>query len=1381
MNTIKIYLKTSGSVAELHKDFAMYVGSYQNKLIDVYVPKDMLYSNKQNTFANTVKIAGLLTATNGQQITTEARYLDHLKEISIDGIDYVVYERRLPKELTVYPGNQQLVINVVSVDNTTIDTPKVLQVITTQTCNLLVQNSEYLDDQETLEPSQLEEINSKLAENQGDIVNLQERMETAETNIAKNTEDISQNTSDIANLKQVVGSGEDYIGTLNWTKAKLPTDSELDDVVREKRNRTSKTSDVIIVVKQITGATDKNYKFIKALSDWTYYEIPPMEYSGNGTTGIVAGTYAVGKDYDMLVDIAGGEILNIYVKDSSNQYRNIVEYLNSNKLSIDKIINGTTKVGIALKSISDGVGNNIVDTYLTKTLGVTKSEMRDYALPREFNDVYYINSQGYSKQIPTSPESGIQFSAVSDNVGDTSIFQITKENSADFELSSKNGYSNNIYISSNKDCEVSFRLSTEYKKKDEENWNYLNVELTAPITLTTGNIEKLIFANPFAYLEEKVIILTDGDLLRQTLEVIAETSEEITFDIYSNQTYPSIFNLTSQSYTLSEVESVIGRELVLGGDGIIENKQAIFEIKNAESLVEYKTPYRRFLLNLHLPVSGELDPTYPVLINFGGTIYNLYNLITGNEEISTIGDLVSVENYSDEGGYFFNLEVIYIQSDDFAGFFVIPSALTAKQIEAIIKDSDTIITDLDESKTKLNIHLSADIVNKLAKVLVRPTSAPASTELVAISPQNVQQLLELGVGLEVKNGHLEIVLNDEIAPFVDYSKTQNLTNEQKAQARANIGAGSEVIAVESVNGKTGVINLSADDVGALDNEDIVDNLTSSDTEKVLSANQGRVLNEAQQVSNQQMTLLKSNLTQLNNSIASTQESVDEVSEKVDVINSKIPNSATSTNQLVDKASMNTNLSTKKTLIPVSTGSNTVSLSSYWFPIWKQTKAVGANNEISYLVDVGTGHGHNYEFGHRGIFLFSIRQNLQADLSDANVFIDIFAGDLRGSQFKLHKNTDNLLELWVNTVEQYRKFSGEVLSVRGRGPNENYITDPYGTWVNQNYTAVQTPTGTEQTNIFKTNEYSTPILNIHDSVTGYSETPSSARLLKLLFDDKNKARLALIDATIGATWNALNFSLVGKDGTGNTLEFVYYNANTPARFEPTTTHQVDLGNSTNRRFGNIYAKKEINTTGTFVTKNTNITRGTAPSANSFKQNIFADSNDAKLGCCEHGYLTDKTSYTSIIAYNGTNASDTTPARISAGFDANGNIYTYAPTPSVISNDTNIATTKWVKDILKTTPTELYNGTVSSGNTVNLKDSLRNYSLITMFFYVQASITNNQIITFPSSALDKMNPLYYEQFISGNTYARCQITETTFYLQNYSGLAEGSSLGLQIYGW
>ena len=74
MNTINIFLKTSGSLAQLEYDFRLFRGAYQNKLIDIYVPKSLLYSNQENTFLTVVKTGGLLTAGNGRTITTNAYY-----------------------------------------------------------------------------------------------------------------------------------------------------------------------------------------------------------------------------------------------------------------------------------------------------------------------------------------------------------------------------------------------------------------------------------------------------------------------------------------------------------------------------------------------------------------------------------------------------------------------------------------------------------------------------------------------------------------------------------------------------------------------------------------------------------------------------------------------------------------------------------------------------------------------------------------------------------------------------------------------------------------------------------------------------------------------------------------------------------------------------------------------------------------------------------------------------------------------------------------------------------------------------------------------------------------------------------------------------------
>lgn len=957
MNTIKITLdkNASGKVAELYKDFAMYVNSYQNKLVDVYVPKEMLYTNTQNLkasetptqFANSVKIGGILTADDGSKVTTDSYYLDYLKETTINNVDYVVFERILPKELTVYAGNQQIVINVLSVDGG-VTPPKVLQVVTTQICNLLVQNSDYIGDETVVDPTKTEEFDARITQNRTDIVDLQTRMTTAESNIDQNTKDIAQNTNDIAEIKQVIGTGEDYIGTLEWESATLPTDAELNAFVYEKRQREQKSGDVIIVIQKLEGQTDKNFKYIYALTGWTSYEIPPMELAGNGTAGIVSGTYGIGKTNDTLVDIAGGEILNIYIKDTAGQYRNLVEYLNTSNTTIANIINGTTQVGNALKAVNDSVGNNIFETYLTKALGVTKTELRDYAMPREFNDVDFISSQGYQDNVPTTPESGIQFTAISATAGDTQLFNIVKTNTADFELSAKNGYSNTIYVSADKDCQVQFRLTTQYKKASGD-WENLNIELTSSISLTAGNIEKLTFASPFTYLEENVISLTNGDQIRQILEVVTTTIETITFDVYSSQTYPSIFNLTSQSYTLSEMTENIGKELTLGADGIVESNRVVFTVKDAESFIEYRTSYRKFLMNLHLPVSGAVNLTFPVAITFGDTTFYVYNLMKGSVTPITFGDLLSTKNYSDESGYFFNLEMLFLQTEDFVGFFIIPPAINAKQLDNIIDDTDTVVTDLDESGTKLVIHLSAETVNKLAKVLVIPTSAPPATELVAISPQNVQQLIELGGGLELVNGHLNVVLDSDIAPFVDYSKAQNLTDAQKAQARANIGAGSVVVSVESVNGKTGAVVLDANDVGAVATDDIVDNLTTEDATKVLSANQGKVLSDMNAATNQQLVLAKSAITAMQGDISTLQNSVSENTEDItqnmadiasntseinglktslsttnanvsqnanniannasdiDDIEAKIPTQASSTNQLADKDFVNSSI------------------------------------------------------------------------------------------------------------------------------------------------------------------------------------------------------------------------------------------------------------------------------------------------------------------------------------------------------------------------------------------------------------------------------------------------------------------------------------------
>lgn len=737
MNTIKIYLAESGRIADLRKDFPLYQGQFQNKLLNVFVPTSIVAPSfiSQNAdgivladyvASTSVKIGMTYTSRDGSIKVSKNYYMRFLKTLTYQGIEYALYERKLPKEFTLYAGQGQnapiLIANVVNIQqDTETGTPQVLSVITTQTCSLDVMPSTELDKDESVEPTELENINAQINEiNEilptkqnktdyalnttnktvvGAINENKSKIDINTANIELNRQGIAQNRADIEELLTSFVGVEDYIGQM--TGSSLPTSEQLSQFVRNNTSpsREPKNADVVIFILEIAGQTDKNYKYIYSQNGWNGYEIPPLETASNGTLGIIQGTYGVA-EYNTLVDISGGQILNIYVKDETGTYRNIAEYLNTAMAEINDILDGTSVVGEAMKALEDGLGNNIVNTYLTKTLGATKQFVRDYSMPRQFNDVYFISSSGYVPQVPTTPASGIQFSTTSGAVGDFQLFQIEQTNNADFELSAKNGYSNNIYVSASVDCTVTFRLTTQCRKAGQ-NWITLNVELTSPKQLTAGDIEKIMFGNPFTYLGENVISLTDGDIIRQTLEVITQTSSVITFNVYSNEIYPSIFNLTSQSYVLSGVEQVVSRLILLGADGVIEANRVIFTVQNAESFVEFRTNQREFLLTAVLPVVGTLDDDLQISIEFGDTVYNLYSFMTGGATPLTIGDLKSVMSYNQNVGYAFYPKLIFIETTDIVGFVLEQNTFTAKQMKEIIKNSATITVDLDETGTKL--------------------------------------------------------------------------------------------------------------------------------------------------------------------------------------------------------------------------------------------------------------------------------------------------------------------------------------------------------------------------------------------------------------------------------------------------------------------------------------------------------------------------------------------------------------------------------------------------------------------------------------------------------------------------------------------------------
>lgn len=632
MNTIKIILKESGSVAELKIDFRMYKNAYQNKLIDIFVPKSILYSNDNNTFINAVKSGALLIAPNGTQIKTNSYYADYKTDIDINGVIYAVYEQKMPKEYSVYAGTTTIVVNVVNVDNTDVENPRILDVITTQEVELQILNSEYLDQEEPIEPSQFEIL-------EGRVDNIEEQVEDLEVQVNINTENIETNTQGLADADQRITdlenkaiTGFEYIGRMIGNQ--MPTNEQLDQFVRESTtpSREKKNGDQITFILQIPDETDKNYRYTYGANGWSYVEIPPEQLATNSAHGLIKGTYNEDEDKDTQVNIIGGEIENIFVKDNAENKRDIKEFLNTLDNSIEEIIDGDKIVGVAEKAIADKNGNDIAETYMTINSGATKQDIVKYALPRTFNDTYYISSEGYTKDIPES-ETGVQFSIQTASVGTFVLFQLDNVINADFELSSKNSSSNDIFVSADRNCDVYFRLSTEVKQEGKA-WETACVELTTRHYLPANEIYKIRFGKDFTGLINKVLKLTNNDIIRQRLEVVTEESALTTFKVYSNEIYPSTFNLNTQ--IIKVAQGFMGEQEVVVANGELNDNIIEFRVPTYYSLKSSSE------IQLKLIYEGNYTPDTEIVVKLDTGNIRLvtpYNMASGN---ATIRDLEQV-------------------------------------------------------------------------------------------------------------------------------------------------------------------------------------------------------------------------------------------------------------------------------------------------------------------------------------------------------------------------------------------------------------------------------------------------------------------------------------------------------------------------------------------------------------------------------------------------------------------------------------------------------------------------------------------------------------------------------------------------------------------
>lgn len=192
---------------------------------------------------------------------------------------------------------------------------------------------------------------------------------------------------------------------------------------------------------------------------------------------------------------------------------------------------------------------------------------------------------------------------------------------------------------------------------------------------------------------------------------------------------------------------------------------------------------------------------------------------------------------------------------------------------------------------------------------------------------------------------------------------------------------------------------------------------------------------------------------------------------------------------------------------------------------------------------------------------------------------------------------------------------------------------------------------------------------------YTETPSVNKYGGFGFIDKNDSEISAFYAALYTNGTGLaGFKL--KNKTGNTAELnLRYNASgafytqAPTPTEDTnTSKQIDTVGARNTKLAKYLPLSGGTLTGNLaITKNapnaslrnTEITKGTAPSANKLTPMNFYDKDGEPMGFVRHQYGTNKNSIMEIIAYKANANSDTQAAVLSITYPASGNPYAKAP--------------------------------------------------------------------------------------------------------------------------
>ena len=593
MNTIKIYLDSSGAVADLQKDFPLYQFQYNNKLLNIYVPTSICVGPfiDENTTTGFVCVVSMKNQNfNGIQKQTGAYACRFVKTLTQNGIEYNLFERALPYSFTIFAGQGQAAPTIyVSILN--VSDGALLSMINSQSVHIdVMESNDEFDADFEVDPSAAVELQSQIDA----ISALMPYKQNADTTydgenkiinpdgdnhtVVKNINDlilatsgipalqsqVDQNTADIADLRTLSVYGWNVVGTHEIVSQSaqddnaIPSDADLISWIEALKGSTIAVGDAIFIYWDNAAHPDSLSLFWYASTEYnnSYFRQVPavIHMAGNSIAGLMEGNYSVdltGKADQLMINILNGKIVNIYkVKHDES---GLIEL----KSIMDVVENITNAVVAVPKAIGDEDGSNIKLTYWKVQDG--KKYVQDYASPKALYDLNYpdyatgeykdlnVNDTSYRKQVTVS------------TTGYTQLAVLTKDLEADILLGNQNGCTNKIWIASTHTEALYIKITTQYIDGDGVTQT-LAITNDLPLALTTGNYALITIESIFSSLTTPVT-LPAGTTIIQTIEIKREDSTSATFTLdcndYQHEAYMTLNKVGFVRYSLELEPSAI--------------------------------------------------------------------------------------------------------------------------------------------------------------------------------------------------------------------------------------------------------------------------------------------------------------------------------------------------------------------------------------------------------------------------------------------------------------------------------------------------------------------------------------------------------------------------------------------------------------------------------------------------------------------------------------------------------------------------------------------------------------------------------------------------------------------------------------------------------